>query len=354
MRRSDRLTGVVMKAFGESLPPTQFTNEDVARWHGRRDADWIHEKIGNRFRNTLFDFRSNQLCTDLDEDDLAYEASQRALKTGALSIEDIEAILFATISPTHNVFPDSACTLHRRLDAPPNTAAITLTTGCAGTLNAMMLASSMVQCGQARNVLVCSTSAMSAYIRPDLKDAMWLYGSIFGDGASAIVVGSDTSADGSHKETRGFSSFFTGANPDQDVAEMRFGGTKRPLHSGNTVEALADFVNFNFRAVPENLKAGFTYLYGRAVPRDEKEHEHPDWVLFNMSNARVQEEWLREQRIGADRSYFNQERVGNCGAASLGLVLGEFVEERKPAPGQLALLLSVGTGLQYAGVFYRF
>jgi 3-oxoacyl-[acyl-carrier-protein] synthase III len=106
--------------------------------------------------------------------------------------------------------------------------------------------------------------------------------------------------------------------------------------------------------VPENLKAGLTHLYGRAVPRDEKEDERPDWVLFNMSNARVQEEWLREQEIGIERSYFNQERVGNCGAASLGLVLGEFVEERRPAPGQLALLLSVGTGLQYAGVFYRF
>jgi len=165
---------------------------------------------------------------------------------------------------------------------------------------------------------------------------------------------SSRSAEGSHKETRGFSSFFTGANPDQDVAEMRFGGTKRPLHSGNVVEALAGFVNFNFRAVPGNLKTGFTQLYGQSGTRDEKEHEQPDWVLFNMSNARVLEEWLREQRIGADRSYFNQERVGNCGAASLGLVLGEFVEERKPAPGQLALLLSVGTGLQYAGVFYRF
>lgn len=340
--------GVTMCGFGEALPPRAYTNEEVFAWHGRKSADWIRTQIGNVQRHTLFDYRSGQLREDLDEDDLALDASCQALDRASIDISEVDAIIFATISPTHNVFPDSACTLHRRLGASTRTFSLTITTGCAGTLNALVLASSLIEAGQARSVLVVSASAMSAYIRPHLKDRMWLYGSIFGDGVSAIVVGRDTTMD------RGFSPFFVGANPSRDVARMSFGGSKRPVQPGVFDEAMQDHATFDFRSVPENLHAGFTEVYSTLAERHPDLARETRWVLFNMSNSRVQKSWLETCGIPERSSFFNQERVANCGAASLGILLGEFVETKRPAPGTVALIMAIGTGLQFGGAFYRF
>jgi 3-oxoacyl-[acyl-carrier-protein] synthase III len=117
---------------------------------------------------------------------------------------------------------------------------------------------------------------------------------------------------------------------------------------------MEDFVTFDFRSVPDNLNTGFTYVFNVMKTKYPGLTERLDWVLFNMSNSRVQKDWLAKMEISPDKSYFNQEKVGNCGAASLGLLLGDFVKTKKPDRGQVALLMSVGTGLQFGGAFYCF
>lgn len=353
MNRS-AFNGVIMRGFGEALPPRTYTNEDVFNWHRRKSAEWIETQIGNRQRNTLFDYESGQLRTDLDEDDLAIEASRKALESARVSIDEIDAIIFATISPTHNVFPDSACTLHRRLGASTRTTALTLTTGCAGTLNGLMLASTLAAADQARNVLVISASSMSAYIQPHLQDKMWLYGSIFGDGVSAIVVGRDADDTDDPAHRRGFSSFFIGADPGRDVAAKAFGGTKRPVTPKVLDDVMTDYVKFDFRSVPANLHTGFSRVYDELTERYPGLSERTRAVLLNQSNSRVQKEWLELRGIPEERWFFNQPRVGNCGAASLGLVIGEYAAVKRPERGSIALMMTIGTGLQYGGVFYRF
>jgi 3-oxoacyl-[acyl-carrier-protein] synthase-3 len=280
---------------------------------------------------------------------LAAEASQRALDDAGLTIADIDAILFATISPTHNVFPDSACTLHSALGASRRTSALTLTTGCSGTLNALALANGLIASGQAAHVLVSSTSMMSSYFRPHLRDRTWLYASIFGDGASSIVVGP-----GGAPGERGFSAFLLGADQRHDVAKKRYGGARLPLEPEATEAALRDHLDIALREVPGNLEREFTYIYGALLDRHRLGPADVDWVLFNMSNGKVQREWVRQARIPADRCFFNIAELGNCGAASLGLAIHDFVRSGVWKAGDLALLMSTGTGLQFGGVLYRF
>lgn len=342
-----RPTSVVIRGTGKALPRNCFTTEDVWSWHRKRDPAWLRDRFGIDTRYTRFDYRTGQL-DEQDEDDLAHAAAVAALGDAGLHIEEVQAILTTSITPSHPGLPDPACVLHRRLGASRDTLALMVLSACAGTLNGLMLATSLVRSGQAKNVLVCASSTYSSFNRPELIDSNWLHSVIFGDAAAAIVV---SAAEG---EPRGFSDFYMGADNHNDIGVKKYGGSKHVVGPGNLGEALGDFYNLDLRKVPENLHCKFTCVYERVLARHGLTGDDLDWVLFNMSNGPAQRAWLRARDIPEEKSYFNIERYGNCIAASLGLVLDDFLRSRRPRPGDLGILMSIGSGLQFGGALYRF
>jgi 3-oxoacyl-[acyl-carrier-protein] synthase-3 len=344
--RNDVSPSVVIRGSGRALPPLAFTNEEICQWHGRRDPEWVYETFGVRSRHTRYDYRHDRL-DDLDEDDLAFEASQKALKDAGMQISDIQVILLVTFTPTTMCTPDPACILHKRLGASANVMALTHVAACAGTLNAMMLATAMIRSGQARNILVCAASSMSSFCKPELKDRIWLQSTIFGDGAAALVLSAERTA-----EPCGFSAFHLHTEPERDVVHKKFGGSKNVPTRENFAEVLEDHYVIDYRSVPNNLTQAFTRL--RKEVLGAKEMTQSDWVLFNMSNAQLQRRWLQSEGIPVEKSFFNMEHQGNCAAASLALVLHDFLHAGLHKSGDTALVLSVGTGLQSGGVLYRF
>jgi len=344
--RNDVSPSVVIRGSGMALPPLAFTNEDLCQWHGRRDPTWIYETFGVRTRHTRYDYRHDRL-DEIDEDDLAFEAAKRALKDAGMHINDIQVILLVTFTPTTQCTPDPACVLHKRLGAPLNALALTHIAGCAGTLNAMMMASALIRAGQAHNVLVVGANSMSSYCRPDLKEHMWLQSTIFGDGAGALVLSGEHTP-----EPCGLSLFHMHTEPERDVVHKKFGGSRHVPTPGNITEVLKDHLVIDYRSVPNNVHQAFTRVYREVL--GAREVKETDWVLFNMSNAQLQRRWLRSMEIPEKKSFFNMEHQGNCAAASLALVLHDFLHAGLHKSGDTALILGVGSGLQSGGALYRF
>jgi 3-oxoacyl-[acyl-carrier-protein] synthase-3 len=343
---NDASPSVLIRGSGMALPPLAFTNEDICQWHGRRDPSWIYDTFGVRTRHARYDYRKERL-DDIDEDDLALEASRRALKDAGLDISDIQVIFYVSFTPTHQGAPDAACTLHKRLGAPTHTMALSHMSACAGVLNAMMMGSALIRSGQARNVLICGASTLSSFCRPELKKRQWLLASIFGDGAGALVLSGENT-----REPCGFSRFHMGTEPQRDMAQKKFGGSKHVPSPGNIAEVLEDYYVIDYRMVPGNINATFTRLYGEVLgPRGSRS---TDWLLFNMSNAQLQRRWLQGMEIPEEKSFFNMEHQGNCAAASLALVLHDFLHAGRHESGDTALILGIGSGLQSGGVVYRF
>ncbi|MCY1078423.1 3-oxoacyl-ACP synthase III family protein [Archangium lansingense] len=329
-----------------ALPPLAFTNEDICQWHGRRDPSWIYDTFGVRTRHTRYDYKKDRL-DDIDEDDLTVEASRRALNDAGLDIRDIQVIIYVSFTPTHQGAPDGACTLHKRLGAPLHTMALSHMSACAGVINALMMGTALIRSGQARNVLICGASTLSSFCKPELKKRLWLQATIFGDGAAALVLSGENTA-----EPCGFSTFHMATEPHRDIAVKKFGGSKHVPTPENIAEVLEDYYVVDYRMVPGNLNATFTRLRGEIL--GPKGSQDTNWTLFNMSNAQVQRRWLQGMEIPEEKSFFNMEHHGNCAAASLGLVLNDFLHSGLPKPGDTALILGVGSGLQSGGVIYRF
>ncbi|HLL54001.1 MAG TPA: 3-oxoacyl-[acyl-carrier-protein] synthase III C-terminal domain-containing protein [Myxococcaceae bacterium] len=351
MKTSCDGVNVVIRGTGKALPRLRFTTEEVWAWHQKRDPAWLREKFQIDARHARYDYRNDRL-DDIDEDDLSHEASVAALADARVGIEDVQFIIHASITPSHAGLPDPSCVLHRRLGARSDTGAMMLLTACAGTLNALMLASSLIRSGQARNVLVCASSTYTSFNKRELIEKNWLHSVIFGDGAAALVVSAEE-ADAT-ATPRGFSRFFMGADNHNDIGMKKFGGSKNVIGPENVGDALTDFYNLDLRKVPENLHAKFTHVYRGMLERHALRGEDIDWVLFNMSNAPAQRGWLRAMDIPESKSFFNIEKYGNCIAASLGLVLDDFVRSGRPQPGDRALVMSIGSGLQFGGALYDF
>lgn len=343
---------IVIAGTGKALPPLIFTNEDMVRWHGEKDPEWFYEKIGVRSRHSFYDYLNNR-ALDTDENELAVEASKRALENAGMTIRDIDAIFFTTSTPAFHIAPDSACALHGNLGASIDTPAMTVNGGCAGTLNCIVLAISLITAGQANNVLVCGASTMSSYFRPHLKDKIWFHSCIFGDGVATVIV-SKQEKNKDPKKRKGFGSFFLGADKNADVAVKKMGASRYPIEPHNVEEALNDAVVIDFRAVPTNIVTKLDFVYKNILALTDVSPSKIDWFLLNQANAVHQGRWIVNTGFPVEKGFSNMVNLGNCAAASLGLTLHDFMETVKPEEGTLALVMAIGTGLQYGGALYRF
>ena len=79
-----------------------------------------------------------------------------------------------------------------------------------------------------------------------------------------------------------------------------------------------------------------------------------DWILLNQANAVHQRKWIIDTGFREEQAFSNMEQLGNCAAASLGLAIHDFIQTKKPTEGTTALVMALGTGLQYGGTLYRF
>jgi len=233
-----------------------------------------------------------------------------------------------------------------------DTPALTHTSGCAGQLNCVMLAISMIKAGQAKNVLVAGTSAMTSYFRPHLKEKVWLHSCIFGDGAATMILSKRDEKKSRGKE--GFGSFFLGSDSKLDVAFKKYGGSKSPPDPDNIHEVLNDYPVFDFRTVPSNINLKLDYVYKNLMSMTNLSPAKIDWILLNQANAVHQRNWIINTGFPPEKAYSNFEDHGNCAAASLGMAISDFIHSGKPQKGQLALVMALGTGLQYGGALYRF
>lgn len=337
---------VIISSVAKAVPPLVLSNDDMVRWHQRKDAAWFSDRFGIDARRCCYDYPAGR-PTSVDQLQLLTTASQEALERAGVGIGDVDALFVATCSPSH-LLTDEACLLHERLGAPASTFACSVYSGCFGTLLTMKLAADAIRSGRCRRVLATSALVASSIFWPCDREAVWLPASIFGDGAASLVL------EASDEPGVGLSSFWVGTKPADDVMFRRIGGSNEPLSRANADDYFRTGPEFQFQKVRANLTRELSASLSQVVRQDELDRADVDWVLFNNSNGQVQREWLTAEGFEARQSVLNIDRYGNCGAASLGIALADFWYERAPAAGDHAVFLSVGTGLQFGGVGYQF
>ena len=170
--------------WGHYLPKKVVTNDDLAKIVDTND-EWISTRTGIKTRHLVED----ELTSDL-----AYGAAKMAIEKAGISVDEIDSIVVATVTPD-NTTPSLAAKVANKLNAKSGTVTYDISAACSGFVYGLTQADNMIRLGQIKTALVIGSESLSKIV--DWTDRNTCV--LFGDGAGAVVIrakeGEGTSAD---------------------------------------------------------------------------------------------------------------------------------------------------------------
>ena len=165
-------------ALASHLPEKVLSNQELADRFPPWTAEKIYTKTGITERRVASQYETAA--------DLAESAAQKLLAQPGVNPLQIDMLLFVTQTPDQ-ALPTSACNIHHKLGLPRSCGALDLNQGCSGYIYGLAVANGLIVSGTARQVLLLTGDTYTKLIDPYDRSVATL----FGDGASATLVGPD-------------------------------------------------------------------------------------------------------------------------------------------------------------------
>lgn len=302
--------------------------------------EWIVQRTGIEARYWVAEGE------DVGTSDLALNASLIALERAGWQAEELDLIVFATMTPDVNV-PGSGALLQNKLGAK-NVPALDIRQQCTGFLHGLEVCDAYIRSEKASKILLVGAELQSRYL--ELTTANRDTAIIFADGAGAVCIeGVDSSdeigilssilhADGKHSGALrvGLPARKSGQPINHTIVENQ---EHFPFMDGKTVFKLA--VSRLPRLTEELLsKAGMTI-------------DQIDMFLPHQANLRINEAYRERMKIPEEKMYNNIQRYGNTTAATLPIAFDEMLEKKVVKPGDTVMFIGLGAGLTWGGVIYK-
>jgi 3-oxoacyl-[acyl-carrier-protein] synthase III len=322
---------------GHYVPSKVVTNHDLAQLMSTSD-EWIVQRTGIRERRYIEH-------SGIGASDLALPATKMALEHAGLEVKDIDAIIFATLSPDHN-FPGSGCFLGHKLGLP-GIPALDVRSQCTGFLYGLSIADAWVRAGVYRRVLLVGAEVHSTGI--ELNDRGRDVAVLFGDGAGAAIIGAAPGPDQGllslkvHADGAGAKDLWleapASAYAPRLTKEMLDEGRHFPAMNGKQV----------FRWATEKMPE-----VARAVLDEAKvEASAIDLFVPHQANLRINQLVCQKLGIPEAKTVANIEKYGNTTAATIPLGLSEAWREGRCGRGSNVLFAAFGSGFTWGAAMLR-
>src|SRR5678810_1154694 len=161
---------------GMYVPKNVVTNNDLTHYMDTSD-EWIQERTGIKERR--YADRKGETTTTM-----GIEAARIAIERAGTTAQDIDFIVFATLSPDY-YFPGCGVLLQRAMQMK-EIGALDVRNQCSGFVYALSVADQFVKGGVYKNVLVVGAEKHSFGL--DMSTRGRNVSVIFGDGAGAVVL----------------------------------------------------------------------------------------------------------------------------------------------------------------------
>ncbi|HZI52481.1 MAG TPA: 3-oxoacyl-ACP synthase, partial [Chitinophagaceae bacterium] len=136
---------------GMYVPPNVVTNHDLMKYMDTSD-EWIQERTGIKERR--FADRTKETTTTM-----AIEASKIAIERAGITAQDIDFIVFATLSPDY-YFPGCGVLVQRAMKMK-EIGALDVRNQCSGFVYALSVADQFIKTGMYKNILVIGSEKHS-------------------------------------------------------------------------------------------------------------------------------------------------------------------------------------------------
>ena len=348
----------VITGSGIGVPANVVKNDVLSRIMDTSD-EWIRTRSGIEERRYVDPGQGSV--------DLGMQAAEAAMQSAGVAKEDIDAIVFATMTPDF-FFPGNGPVMQARMGFP-EIPTFDIRQQCSGFLYALDLADSLIQSRKYRRLLVIGADIHTPFMpwengwditigrvhrevtreeyeaNTKIRDRTVL----FGDGAGAVVV------EAREQGERGFLTsklYSDGSNIEalyMPGAGFRFrpfvtheqldGDMRVPIMEGRAVfkEAVSR-MPASVRAVCESAGVQVGDL---------------DILLIHQANLRIVEGVAKALSLPPEKVPHNIEKYGNTTAGTIPLALNDAILDGRLKKGDLVLLASVGAGFTVGAVLLR-
>lgn len=323
---------------GHYVPDRVVTNADLLQLMDTTD-EWIQERTGIRERRWFEEGKDTTA-------NMGANASRKALEMAGLQPEDIQLIVFATLSPDY-VFPGSGVLLQRELGIKENIPALDVRNQCSGFVYALSVADQFIKTGMYDNVLVVGSEIHSSGLDKSTRGRA--VSVIFGDGAGAVVLRPST------QEGHGILSTHLHAQGEYAeeliVKEPGSNFENRVQHSLDNPLDLYPYMNG--QNVFKHAVVRFPQVIKEALDQNGFQPQDIDMLIPHQANLRITQYVQQKMGLSDDKVFSNIQRYGNTTAASVPIALSEAVQAGKIKRGDLVCLAAFGSGFTWASALIR-
>ncbi len=312
------------------VPEYKLTNAELEKLVDTSD-DWITSRTGINERRLL---NTPGLATS----DMGVEAVNGLLKKRGITANDIELIIFATVTPDM-VFPSTACILADKIGAK-NAWGFDLAAACSGFLFALQTAASFIESGKHKNVLVVGGDKMSSII--DYTDRNTCI--IFGDGLGCVLLEPNDEGNGI------IDSVLKIDGQGRHYLHQKAGGSLRPP-THETIDAREHFVYQDGKAVFKFAVTGMADVSAQIMERNNLTAEDVTYLVPHQANLRIIDATAERMGLDKNKVMINIDHFGNTTNGTLPLLLWEW--ENKLKKGDNLVLSAFGGGFTWGSIFLK-
>lgn len=344
----------IIAGIGMYVPANIFTNDDLTKYMDTNDA-WIQERTGIKERR--YAHRTEETTTTM-----GVEAATIAIERAGITPQDIDFIVFATLSPDY-YFPGCGVLLQRALKMK-EIGALDIRNQCSGFVYALSVADQFIKTGMYKNILVVGAEKHSFGL--DLTTRGRNISVIFGDGAGAVVLqptedvnrgilSTHLHSDGESAEMLAMYNPGTHANHwgAHNYADFNSAEIADMFMSHNMIDHAQNFPFMDGPAVFKKAIVKFPEVIIEALHSNGLQPTDINMLIPHQANLRISQFVQHKLGLKDEQVHNNIQKYGNTTAASVPIALCEAWQEGKIKQGDVVCLAAFGSGFTWASALLK-
>ncbi len=339
---------------GYYVPKQIISNNDLLQYMETSD-EWIQERTGIKERR--YAHRTEETTTTM-----GVEAAKIAIERAGITKDDIDFIIFATLSPDY-YFPGCGVLLQRAMKMG-EVGALDIRNQCSGFIYSLSVADQFIKTGMYKNILIVASEKHSFGL--DFSTRGRNISVIFGDGAGAVVLqptevanqgilSTHLHSDGESAEMLAMFNPGTHANHwmDQPAADFEDASIGQMFMSHQMIDKAQNFPNMDGPAVFKKAVVKFPEVISEALIKNNLLPKDLNLLIPHQANLRIAQYVQKKLQLTDDQVFNNIDKYGNTTAASIPIALCEAWEQGKVKDGDLICLAAFGSGFTWGSALMR-
>ncbi|MDR0820028.1 MAG: ketoacyl-ACP synthase III [Endomicrobium sp.] len=322
--------GTEILGTGSYFPKKVLTNADLEKMIDTSD-EWIRTRTGIRERRVS---EKNEPTSEL-----AYKASIKALEDAGILPEQVDLIIVATMTPDMLV-PSTACFLHKKMGLTNSVPSFDLSAACSGFVYGISVAKAFIESGLYKTVLLVGAEELTKFT--DWTDRNTCI--LFGDGAGAMILSAS-------EENDNILSVFLGA--DGSYSDLLFLPACGTACYETTDGVNGHTIKMQGKEVFKSAVPKMALAAEKALSLSGKELKDVKLFIPHQANMRIIEATAKKIGISMGRVFVNVHKTGNISAATTITALDEAIKTGRLQKGDLAELMTFGSGFTWGAAVIR-